>query len=453
MAEARLWFASALLPSGWADGVRLGLQDGRIASVEIAVECEAGDSRHGVALPGLPNLHSHAFQRAMAGLTEVRGPAGDSFWTWRDLMYRFVERLTPLDVEAIAAMAFMEMLESGFTRVGEFHYLHHDSDGRAYANPAEMSERIVGAAAETGIGLTLLPVFYAHAGFGGAQPSDGQRRFINTLDSYASLLEATRACISALPDGCIGVAPHSLRAVTEDELSALTTAAPGPIHIHIAEQVREVDDCLASSGARPVEWLLDRLPVDPRWCLVHATHMTAGETARLAGSGAVAGLCPITEANLGDGIFPAEAFLAAGGAFGVGSDSNVRIDASEELRLLEYGQRLTRRARNVLAGDYGRSTGADLYRGAVAGGAQALGHGATGLIPGAAADIVSLKADHPDLCGRRGDQQIDSWIFAGGSQMVDCVWRFGRMVVAQGRHQARDAIVPRYRAAMERLVR
>ncbi|WP_411288677.1 formimidoylglutamate deiminase [Phenylobacterium sp.] len=453
MAEARLWFASALLPNGWADGVRLGLSDGRIASVDIGVASEAGDSRHALALPGLPNLHSHAFQRAMAGLTEVRGPAGDSFWTWRELMYRFVERLTPQDVEVVAAMAFMEMLESGFTCVGEFHYLHHDSDGRAFANPAEMSERIVAAAAETGIGLTLLPVFYAHAGFGGAQPSGGQRRFINTIDSYANLLETTRVSISTLPDGRIGIAPHSLRAVTEAELSALTAAAAEPIHIHIAEQIWEVEDCVAWSGARPVEWLLDRFPVDPRWCLVHATHMTPGETTRLAQSGAVAGLCPITEANLGDGVFPAEAFLTAGGAFGVGSDSNVRIDASEELRLLEYGQRLTRRARNVLASEGGRSTGADLYRGAVAGGAQALGRDATGLVPGAAADIVSLKADHPDLCGRRGDQQIDSWVFAGGSQMVDCVWRFGRQVVAQGRHQGRDVIVPRYRAVMERLLR
>ena len=248
------------------------------------------------------------------------------------------------------------------------------------------------------------------------------------------------------------MAPHSLRAVTEGELATLTATATGPIHLHIAEQTGEVDDCLAWSGARPVEWLMDRFEVDRRWCLVHATHMTAAETHRLAESGAVAGLCPITEANLGDGLFPAKSFLDAGGAFGVGSDSNVRIDASEELRLLEYGQRLTGRARNVLARGQNGSTGADLCRGALAGGAQALGQAITGLTPGASADIVTLKGDHPDLAWRRGDQLIDSWIFAGGMQMVDCVWRYGRKVVTQGRHEAREAVVPRYRATLERII-
>jgi len=453
MTRSALWFADALLADGWARGVRLELDGGRIVRIATGAEPAAGDGRHGLGLPGLPNLHSHAFQRAMAGLTEARGPEGDSFWTWRELMYRFVGRLTPDQVEAIAAMAFLEMLEAGFTRVGEFHYLHHDAGGGAYANVAEMAERIAAAADETGIGLTLLPVFYAHSGFGGAPPTTGQRRFLSTPDSYARLLEGSRAAVASLDGAVVGVAPHSLRAVTEAELAVVAGGAAGPVHIHIAEQVREVEDCQAWSGARPVEWLLDRFPVDRRWCLVHATHMTASETQRVAASGAVAGLCPITEANLGDGLFPAPDFLAAGGAFGVGSDSNVRIDAAEELRTLEYGQRLVLRSRNALAGGSGRSTGGDLYRGALAGGARALGQGeVTGLAEGAPADLLSLRPDHADLVGRSGDAWLDSFVFGRGADAIDGVWRAGRRVVEDGRHRARSRIVARYRAALEGLI-
>ena len=452
MGGIALWFDTALLAEGWARDVRLELDGGRISHVAAGVRPEAGDIRCGVALPGLPNLHSHAFQRAMAGLTEARGPSADSFWSWRELMYRFVGRLQPDEVEAIAALAFMEMLETGFTRVGEFHYLHHAPDGRPYANVAEMSERIAAAATETGIGLTLLPVFYAHAGFGGAPPSDGQRRFITDVDAYARLLEASRAAVAGMPDAIVGAAPHSLRAVTRSELAAVSDGA-GPVHIHIAEQVKEVEDCVAWSGARPVEWLLDNVAVGARWCLVHATHMTADETVRLARSGAVAGLCPITEANLGDGLFPAPAFLDGGGAIGVGSDSNVRIDAPEELRLLEYGQRLTARARNVLAGEAGASTGASLYRRALAGGAQALGQpAAAGLAQGGPADFLTLDTGHPDLAGRQGDAILDAFVFAGGSRLVQDVWRSGRKVVEDGRHQARTRIVARYRTTLERLL-
>ena len=447
-----LWFETALLAGGWARNVRVSLAGGRIDSLVAGADPSVDDERGGVALPGLPNLHSHAFQRAMAGLTEARGDSADSFWSWRELMYRFVSRLEPDDVEAIAALAFMEMLETGFTRVGEFHYLHHDLNGRAYANPAEMGERIAAAAAETGIGLTLLPVFYAHAGFGGAAPTDGQRRFVTDPEGYGRLLEASRAALAGVPDAVVGVAPHSLRAVTRSELAAVSAGA-GPVHIHIAEQLREVDDCLAWSGARPVEWLMDNAAVDARWCLVHATHMTADETMRLARSGAVAGLCPITEANLGDGLFPAAAFMDAGGAIGVGSDSNVRIDASEELRLLEYGQRLTARARNVLAGAPGASTGAVLYRRALAGGGQALGQPtACGLSEGSAADFVVLESAHPDLAGRSGDAILDAYVFAGGSRMVKEVWRAGCKVVEDGLHRARPRIVARYRQTLERLL-
>ncbi|MBO9707711.1 MAG: formimidoylglutamate deiminase [Caulobacter sp.] len=447
----RLWFEQALLADDWARNVRLTLADGMIARIDTDTPRQADETAHGPVLPGLPNLHSHAFQRAMAGLTEAKGPTDDSFWTWRELMYRFVGRLGPDEVEAIAALAYVEMLESGFTRVGEFHYLHHDRDGTPYANPAEMGARIAAAAQATGIGLTLLPVFYAHAGFGGASPGEGQKRFIHDVDAYARLLEASRAAVAGLPDAVVGIAPHSLRAVTAEELTAIVPlAGVNPIHIHIAEQTKEVDDCLAATGARPVRWLMNNAPVDKRWCLVHATHMNATETERLAKSGAVAGLCPVTEANLGDGLFPATDYLAAGGAFGIGSDSNVLIDAAEELRVLEYGQRLTRRARNVLAKGTG-STGGDLYRAAVSGGAQALGV-AGGLRRGRPADLVTLDRAHPAMVGRDGDALLDSLVFAGRHGAIDGVWRQGRQVVAGGRHHAREAIRSRYAAALRSIL-
>jgi formimidoylglutamate deiminase len=440
MRSVQLWFEQALLPQGWARDVRVKIAKGRIAAVETNTPRAGNDEVHAAGLPGLPNLHSHAFQRGMAGLAETRGPAGDSFWTWRETMYRFVERLDPDAFGAIAAMAYAEMLESGFTRVGEFHYLHRDPSGAPYADPAEMAVRLAAAAEETGIGLTLLPVFYAHAGFDGEAPKPAQRRFVHGLDEYAALVDASRHAVSSLDDAVVGVAPHSLRAVTAEELGHVAKLA-GPIHIHVAEQTKEVDDCLAWSGKRPVQWLLDNAQVDQRWCLVHATHMTPQETAALARSGAVAGLCPITEANLGDGIFPAADYLAANGRFGVGSDSNVLIDAAEELRLLEYGQRLQHRARNVFASSEGTSTGGTLFRTALAGGRQALGVGES-------ADLVSLDMDHPALTGRKEDALLDAWIFAARSGAVDCVWRNGRKLVRHGEHRARDEILERYKLAL-----
>ncbi|MDE1917191.1 MAG: formimidoylglutamate deiminase [Sphingomonadales bacterium] len=450
-----LFFDEALLPGGWARNLRLTLHDGRIATLETGATPLPGDERHGCALPGLPNLHSHAFQRGMAGLAEWRGDGADSFWTWREIMYRFVRAMTPHDVQAITAMACVEMLETGFTRLGEFHYLHHAPDGQPYADPAEMAGAIAAAAQETGIALTLLPVFYAHAGFGGTPPGDGQKRFLHDIDGFARLLDASARALSALPDAVLGLAPHSLRAVTPEELRALEQLAGNrPIHIHIAEQMREVEDCLAWSGARPVEWLLANAPVDERWCLVHATHMTGSETLALARSGAVAGLCPITEANLGDGVFPAAPFLDAGGRFGIGSDSNVLIDASEELRLLEYGQRLVSRARNVMARGAGQSSGGTLYRGALAGGAQALGvqAGLAGLAVGHGADIVSLDTAHPAMAARAGDARLDALVFAGGRDAIDCVWRRGEKLVTSGRHRHRRAVQERFVKTLERLL-
>jgi formiminoglutamate deiminase len=441
----RLWFSSALLPTGWADAVRFIVADGLIGNVEVGVAPEPDDERHGVAVPGLPNVHSHTFQRAMAGLTERRaGPAGDDFWTWRELMYRFVDRLDPDDVEAIAALAFAEMLETGFTRLGEFHYLHHDPTGARYASPAELAVRIVAAAAATGIGLTLLPVFYAHSNFGGLPPTPGQRRFVTTPDEFARLLEASRTAAAGHPGSVVGVAPHSLRAVTPDELGAIVALAPPPtpIHIHVSEQTKEVDDCLVWCGRRPVEWLLDQAYLDPRWCLIHATHTTPAELAGVAACGSTVGLCPITEANLGDGVFDAPTFLAAGGRFGIGTDSNVLIDAAGELRQLEYAQRLTARRRNVLAADTTPSVGRALFDAALHGGARALGVAGAGFAEGQPADIVACGADSS------GDRLLDAWVFATRIAPVESVWCRGRRVVVGGRHVDRDAIDRRYRTAL-----
>ena len=459
---SNLWFESALLPTGWASSVRVTTSAGLIDRIESGTQPGENDERHAIGVPGIPNVHSHAFQRGLAGLTERRGPTGDSFWTWRELMYRFVERISPEGVEAIAALVYAEMLEGGFTHVGEFHYLHHDRGGVPFADPGELAGRIAAAAEQTGMGLTLLPTFYAHSGFGGAAPNPRQKRFINTPESFARIVEASRSAVRRLPGATVGVAPHSLRAATPEELAEIVPLAQGEvIHIHIAEQTKEVEDCIAWSGKRPLEWLLQHQAVDERWCLVHATHATEAEVRGMASSGAIVGLCPITEANLGDGVFPAPEFLALKGGFGIGSDSNVLLDAAEELRVLEYSQRLTRRARNVLASAEGSSTGRSLIDAAVSGGARALhstrGSGMKGpktgvLSVGASADIVSLDGSHPALTERRGDEILDSWIFVSGRAVIDCVWRAGVKVVNNGRHHQRDALLKRYRSVLQELL-
>ena len=443
---ATIFADQALLPNGWQKNVRLAIADGRVAAVEHATKMQAGDERHAILVPGMPNLHSHAFQRGMAGLAEMRGPSADSFWSWREVMYKFALSMTPEQVEAVAAQLYVEMLEAGFSRVGEFHYLHHDRDGSAYGNIAEMAGRIAAASVETGIGLTLLPVFYAHSSFGGAPANPGQRRFINDPNRFAQLLEKAGEALEGIDGAVLGVAPHSLRAATPQELAAVTAMTKGPIHIHIAEQVKEVEDCVSWSGARPVEWLLGHADVDQRWCLIHATHMTEAETIAMARTKAVAGLCPITEANLGDGVFSAPLFAEHGGRFGVGSDSNVEISVGGELRMLEYSQRLAHRARNVLA-PTGQSTGRALFDGALAGGAQALGASPAGIAVGASADMVSLDENHPTLAGKSGDAILDAAIFAGAGK-TDCVWVRGRKLVANGAHFRRDAIAARFRAVM-----
>jgi formimidoylglutamate deiminase len=426
------------------------LQDGRIEHVAANVDPEDADEKHAVGIPGVGNVHSHAFQRALAGLTERREGA-DSFWSWRERMYELVSKLTPEHIEAIAAQAFIEMLESGITRVAEFHYVHHARNGESYANVAEHAHSIAAAANTSGIGLTLLPVFYAHGGIGGQEPKTSQRRFANSVDSYIQLFEASTQAISTLPFANIGIAAHSLRAVTPEELRLLTQIEHGgPMHIHIAEQTDEVEQWQQWAGARPVEWLLDHVDVNERWCLVHATHVSSVEVERMAASGATVGLCPITEANLGDGLFPAKQFAANRGRFGIGTDSNVLIDFAEELRLLEYGQRLRHRERNVIHSEPNGSTARFLMDSALAGGAYASHPHIGQLAPGFIADIVTLNDSHPSLAHRRGDAVLDSWVFAG-ARAVDCVWSAGRKVVTNGQHRDRERIVQHYADSLRQL--
>lgn len=445
-----------LLATGWTENVRLVIDaEGRIASITSGVEPDESDIvlRDKVLLPAPANLHSHAFQRAMAGLTEYRSSGStDSFWTWRTLMYRFVAAITPDQVEAIAALVQMEMLEAGYGSVGEFHYLHHQADGARYNDPAEMSVRIAAASKQTGIGLTHLPVLYMRGGCDGRPLSGGQVRFGHDLDNFATLIDAARPAVRAVgPDAVIGIAPHSLRAVTPDALKdAAGALGDGPVHIHIAEQTAEVDEVEAAYGARPVDWLLNNCTVDGRWSLIHATHMTDAETDAMAGAGTVAGLCPITEANLGDGIFNGARFLEKSGVFGVGSDSNVRISLTEELRLLEYSQRLRDRSRVVLSGDTG-SAGRTLFEGSCRGGAQALGRGSGVIEVGAWADLVTLDGGHVALEGLNGDRLLDAYIFAGDDFLVRDVWSAGRHVVHEGRHIDHDRIVRRFRNALAAL--
>ena len=436
-------FTTALLPEGWADDVVIAVADGVIADMSVGGPAPPFTDRlPGAAIPGIPNLHSHAHQRAAAGLTERSGDTADSFWTWRQAMYRAAAAITPDDLEVIARHAFIEMLAGGYTHVAEFHYLHHGPDGRPYADPAEMSRRILAAAEAAGIGLTLLPVLYAAGGFGGEAVEAGQRRFACDVDAFAAL----RAALPPpRPGTTYGIAPHSLRAVPADALAAALDAAPdGPVHIHVAEQRREVEECVAIRGQRPVAWLLDHHPVDSRWCLVHATHADEAEVAAMARSGAVAGLCPTTEADLGDGIFPAAAYAAAGGRFGVGSDSQVAASFADELRLLEWGQRLVTNRRAVLAGGPGRSTGRALVEAAATAGAQACGIGAGQIEVGMRADITVLDPARP------GDAAVDTAVFAPRRPVRHVVVR-GDCVVRDGQHRLGTVAAEAFRRVVDRL--
>jgi formimidoylglutamate deiminase len=446
----------ALLPQGWARNVRFEVSpDGLIEKVLADASGEGAERLQGPVLAGMPNLHSHAFQRAMAGLAEVAGNPNDSFWTWRDLMYRLVGRLDPEQVEVIARQLYIEMLKAGYTSVAEFHYVHHDADGRRYADPAELSLRVSQAARDAGIGLTLLPVLYSHSGFGGQAPNDGQRRFIHSTDSYLALQERLRGEIARRPNQQLGLCFHSLRAVTPEQLNAVLAAEQGarPIHIHIAEQQKEVNDCLAWSGRRPLQWLYEHAPVDERWCLVHATHAEHDEVQAMAASGAVAGLCLTTEANLGDGIFPAVDFLAQGGRLGIGSDSHVSVSVVEELRWLEYGQRLRDQRRNRLYRADQPQVGRTLFDAALAGGAQALGQPVGALAEGKRADWLVLDGDDPYLATAEGDALLNRWLFAGGDRQVRDVMVGGNWVVRDGRHAAEGETARAFAGVLREVLR
>ena len=432
----------ALLPQGWAKDVSISVEDGDI--VEVAPASTGGETLAGPVLPGMANLHSHAFQRGMAGLAEVRGEPQDDFWTWRELMYRFVERLTPEQAQAIALQLYIEMLKHGYTGVAEFNYLNH---------PAGMLERHLDAARSAGIAITLLPSLYRWSGFGNRPLQPRQKRFDSDVQQVLRMLDASRPWVS--PDVRLGVAPHSLRAVDPASLQALVAAVPAeaPIHIHAAEQIREVEDSLATLGKRPVEWLLENHRVDARWCVVHATHMDQREIQGLARSGAVAGLCPSTEGNLGDGIFPLLEYRAAGGRYGIGGDSHVSRDPAEELRLLEYVQRLTARKRNLAVSRLSSSVGTTLWLEAAAGGAQALGRAMGAIARGRRADLVVLDAEAPDMAARSGDAIANALIFSGSSGLVRDVMVGGRWVVRDTRHAAEDAAAEAYKRTLEELLR
>jgi formiminoglutamate deiminase len=450
----KLRFERALLPEGIRRDVAVTFgPDGRFSVVGAAT----GDEPvvRGLALPGMPNLHSHAFQRAMAGSAEVASGAEHSFWGWREVMYRFVERLTPDETAAIAAFAYLEMLEAGYTSVAEFHYLHHAPSGAPYAEPTALADAVRQGARLAGIRHLLLPTLYQSGNFGGSPLAGAQRRFANDTGSFVRLFEALDAAPAGLET--TGVAFHSLRAVPREAIAEIVTAlgkrASCPIHIHVAEQAREVRDCEAFSGRRPIEYLLGLGVVDARWCLVHATHATLAELKALAASGAVAGLCATTESNLGDGRFALDEFLAAGGRFGIGSDSHVSLDPREELRSLEYTLRAWRE-RRVIAVDTARpNSGAFLYARALEGGCQAMGQECAGLAAGAPADLVVLDTDRAEYAGLDEAALLDAYVFAPRPAAIREVWVGGEQLIKDGRHRARESIAAGYRACVTRLTR
>lgn len=444
----------ALTSQGWQKNISIEINENGYITAVQTTEKSTAIKTYGVLLPALSNVHSHSFQRAMAGLTETRGQnANDNFWSWRKIMYQFMDQLTPDAIESIAAQVQMEMLESGYAAIGEFHYVHHDHSGSKYDDIAELSVRQFSAANLTGIGYTHLPVLYMKGGLDGRSLKGGQLRFGNTLDEFGELYSKLKSHFQKLPsDYVLGIAPHSLRAVTKSGLYfAETLAEQNPIHIHIAEQRAEISEVQDALNKRPVRWLLDTLNVDKRWCLVHATHMDAVETSNLAKSGAVVGLCPITEANLGDGIFNATQYMEQGGAIGIGSDSNVRIALSEELRMLEVSQRLRDHSRVALSSLQTPSNGRYMYERAATGGAQAIGRKSGQIKVGALADLVALNETHYAIAGLKEDKILDTWLLASGDDLVTDVWSAGRHNVTGGKHKHHDQIVSKFTQTMTEL--
>ena len=450
-----LFARHALLPEGWRKDVLIEWDDqGSIKRVTPGASA-AGNESVDYVLPGMINLHSHSFQRALGGRTEKAGDAvgnvTDSFWTWRDLMYRFARNITPEHIESIAAQLFSECLRHGYTAMCEFHYVQRAPDGSMYPRPAETAERVINGARLAGIGITMLPVLYSYSGFGETALKPEQCRFKTDAQDVLAII----AALEPLRDGQteVGVAPHSLRAATVGQIREVLEVLPGerPVHIHIAEQQGEVQQSLDWSGRRPVQWLLENIDVDQRWCLIHATHLVDDEVQGMARSGAVAGLCPTTEANLGDGLFPLEPFLAAGGRFGVGSDSHISQSAVEELRWLEYGQRLQQQRRNIAVSPQQRNVGDFLWQGALQGGAQASGRPLGALAPGKRADLIVLDSEHPNMFGLALDEVLGSFVFSGNDNLVRDVMVGGQWIVRGGRHVAQEAITARFRQTLAEL--
>jgi len=458
MSARSLWCSSVLLPNGWGESVLLEMDvDGALTNISVNCSTQqkalADEHIAGVVIPGMANLHSHAHQRAMVGLAERSSGDQDNFWSWRSVMYQMLEQISPDQLYDIARMLYLEMLQVGYTHVAEFQYLHHDRDGQPYNNPAEMTLQCLQAARDVGMGFTALPVLYRYGGFGSQPSTEGQARFVTTDEDYCLLWHKVAEALKS--NEFLGIAPHSLRAIDQTLLrSVLAQLKAGyPIHIHIAEQPKEVEDCVEWSGLRPVAWLMEHFEIDDQWCLIHATHLDDVEKKQLAISGATAGLCPTTEANLGDGLFDIEPALKYGGRFGIGSDSQISVSVTEELRWLEYGQRLSLRQRNVIAdhNKYGGHCGRFLYQKAISGGSAACGLPVEGLEIGARANFIVLDKDHPRMTASSNDALLDSWIFSAGDAAISAVYVNGSKVIEQGQHSARNEIVDRFQNTLQTL--
>jgi formimidoylglutamate deiminase len=452
MNNRRIYCRTLLQGDQWRNDVILILDvGGVITRIEQGLPSSADLCIYGIVVPGMPNVHSHSFQRLLAGKTGPGGNQNDSFWSWREAMYRYANGLSPDQFMSVTAWVFVQMLKAGFTSVAEFHYVHHQPGGASYANPAEMSERLFEAAAQSGMAMTLLPVLYCSSGFGHSKATKIQKRFTNSPERYLDLVNRCQEVIRDKNLLGLGMAPHSLRAVPASALQEVFRCWPvenSPVHIHIAEQPAEVNACLEYTGLRPVEWLLEEYSVDHRWCLVHATHMSGSELRSAAASGSVAGLCPTTEADLGDGVFPAEDWINAGGQFAIGTDSNVRISVAEELRLLEFNARLGSGRRNVLTG-VNTTCGRFLYQQSARAGGLAIGQPVGVLESGFRADLLELDGNHELLFDQSPDIALDTWIFAGSRSMINSVWVAGNPVIENGLHAGEQAL----RAAYSKVVK
>lgn len=435
----KLFAKKILLASGWASNQTLTIEAGVITDISQGF-IEGAEQATGVVIPGMINCHSHAFQRAFAGFSEQGSEGKDSFWTWRSIMYKFIEQLSAEDAQVIATQLYIEMLKMGYTRVAEFHYLHHDITGENYPSLSAMAEAIFVAAKESGIGLTLLPVLYRFSGFGTQKPNSGQKRFINSVEQFNDLVSDCFEIANAQVNTNIGIAPHSLRAVDKSSLSAAVTHVrsldpKAPVHIHIAEQQKEVNDCLEHYGQRPVQWLLNNADLDKHWCLIHATHIDEKERKGIVASQAIAGICPTTEANLGDGIFPTDEFLVDNGTFAIGSDSHISVNPIEELRWLEYVQRLSKQQRALLATSEQKSVGLNLWQRAARGGAQSTNSNTGELATGKQADLLVLDDSQLRLFAHDDNHLLDSVIFASQQNLVKDVMVNGQWHVRGGKHE------------------